>query len=1142
MTFRKSRSFISVLIALLLALQMPVVNMQSENVTWKQTGEKEVTISGKADYGTKVSINVLPSGKTYGDLADAADPASVVVYQDDTVASSKNSFSFTVGFEQCGEYTAYVRIGKQPVVTLAILCSKDYVTPENEYILYADFEGRTAEEHGLTVGSADNSVTYEQYDEEHGTSMRVHTWKGSVVSKEFDKIYQDERIAIQYSYLREDDTALQYVRFMNSNENVYQTLYSEGGKAAVFPNIRQWTRQTDEGLIASENVGGWNDALIIVDFLHAEITYAINGNHIQTIPATDITNLTYFAWCANAGSVTWLDDIRVFELDSADAEGITESCVSPELWAELSRPFDVDIESGRIGNIFSGSDTPAFDITYTEREEIADNVTVAYTVYDEYNNLVWSGSDSFTIGAEGSVTRRLVPPVTRYDLYRLEVSVTSQSHGDYDTFTQFSWANTPPIGSSNESFGLNLHYRVGRRYEQLLEITDLVGAGVVRDGLGYGYITIDEKGEAIVPDYDIAYWKELERRGMKFVFSLNDGISAYEYGSEGYCELYKEWATAIVNELNEYGLDFVIETTNEWNHNDLYTSQQYFPVLKAAYEGVKAADEEVPVVGGSVAHVYPHQLDPLFTLMEGEKYMDAFSIHIYTNETHHGPEAHLQEEMTMRARTLLDKYGYTDIPVWLTETGWTSSTNWVSEHTQAAYVARTAAVQAATDWWDVVTWYDLINDGTLSTENEHNFGIVEYSMGSWEHPEPFAAKPAFLALANYNAMTYDAEYAETLSLGDGVYAYRFAKESGKNLIFLTAETDTTVTVSLGVTTARVYDLYGNGVTYSTAGGDLVLSAGADPVYIEYGSASNTVLAEDYVKEQYLKETTGFEEGETFWDTEENATVKTDVANYGTVLTPAADEMILTKEVGAYHKNEGVLTISFDKQESTGENHEMLLGIYEEEYGGEVTPVVSQATKTSGFTHIGIGEAGGDLWNANSRSASTSGAWKHYDIVLDLVEGMTEVYYDGKLALSAAQPIDSIYGIYFTASNANTSQKYYFDNFKLYWTPNVVVDGAVTKDGTSVTLASQITAGDTLAATAQITNRDGFAKPYTLVYAISQNGRLVKTDYMTETVGAGETVKPELPFTVKDTEGLSVKVMVWEGISSMKPYVGSFLVE
>ncbi|UCH33916.1 MAG: VCBS repeat-containing protein [Armatimonadota bacterium] len=93
----------------------------------------------------------------------------------------------------------------------------------------------------------------------------------------------------------------------------------------------------------------------------------------------------------------------------------------------------------------------------------------------------------------------------------------------------------------------------------------------------------------------------------------------------------------------------------------------YVEMLREAYAGIKRANPDAIVIGGSIAAVgrldWPY-LEAIFALGAG-RYMDALSLHPYRPM----PEAG-QPRTAYRVRELLATYGLADMPVWITEEGW----------------------------------------------------------------------------------------------------------------------------------------------------------------------------------------------------------------------------------------------------------------------------------------------------------------------------------------------------------------------------------------------------------------------------------------------------------------------------------------
>ena len=100
------------------------------------------------------------------------------------------------------------------------------------------------------------------------------------------------------------------------------------------------------------------------------------------------------------------------------------------------------------------------------------------------------------------------------------------------------------------------------------------------------------------------------------------------------------------------------------------------------------------------------------------------SIHHYIHPAREGNIEALQSALAA-TRQVMDDKGDNDVPLWLTEIGWSDAPNaWgqatASQDEIAAYLTRVFTELPA----DKIFWYNFRNifDGT--TEVEHNFGLI----------------------------------------------------------------------------------------------------------------------------------------------------------------------------------------------------------------------------------------------------------------------------------------------------------------------------------------------------------------------------------------------------------------------------------
>lgn len=121
----------------------------------------------------------------------------------------------------------------------------------------------------------------------------------------------------------------------------------------------------------------------------------------------------------------------------------------------------------------------------------------------------------------------------------------------------------------------------------------------------------------------------------------------------------------------------------------------YVAMLREAYRGIKRANPEAVVIGGSLASV--GRLDwPYLEAMLAHgaaDYMDALSLHPYRPM----PES-WQPRAADRVRRLLARYGRPDMPVWITEEGWSlpdDPRTPTDEAWHASYFARSVLISWA---------------------------------------------------------------------------------------------------------------------------------------------------------------------------------------------------------------------------------------------------------------------------------------------------------------------------------------------------------------------------------------------------------------------------------------------------------------
>ena len=317
---------------------------------------------------------------------------------------------------------------------------------------------------------------------------------------------------------------------------------------------------------------------------------------------------------------------------------------------------------------------------------------------------------------------------------------------------------------------------------------------------------------------------------------------------------YNEWGDLVwhfvSHMVDRYGLDEVktwyFEVWNEFNHTDNkskpgYTTQTYANILTRAYRAVKRANPDAVVFLGGLCRVGSpldedyEWLNELLPKITGENMcFDAVSIHPYRYSS---PEDGLFRETITAFKEYLTSKGLGDVPLWISEMGWPSFRNtWtnITEKDQAEYLVRMLAINDAYSLADRVIWYDLENDGTLKTDNESNFGLLNNKA---HIPAANSAKPSYLAYANYNAMTYGYTPCGGEERENGTLVSMYENNGDTLYICQNASSDVSINVSdfSNDGLVYVYDIFGNAVEFENT-----VSVGKSPIYIEVKSANLTL--------------------------------------------------------------------------------------------------------------------------------------------------------------------------------------------------------------------------------------------------------------------------------------------------------------
>lgn len=706
---------------------------------------------------------------------------------------------------------------------------------ENPLIYFEDFENGG---HTLSI-SGDGSA--EIAETGHGGKALVAApgQQGMGLLKRFNENLNDGCILFQFSYLAENSTEDLYLYFFEQKnekqlENKKMTSFvsgsdGNGNRRESFSPSMESSAYSEQKILTG--CGEWNRVVIFVDYNGGCCRYYVNETYIGKSGISTKLNAVgaMMIWLQGEGQRVWLDDIEVRYVTRASALRINQDMVSKELLAYTGNQLDMEFETGKTGNIFAADEQVTVDLHLTEQERKSGSYVANYQVADENGVVVWSSEECFAAAPYETVTRKITPAVTKCGIYRLYATVTDGAAGMSAGFTEFSIANFSQEPVSNHTFGMCVHVGQGRyyerRWEKLVELLKRAGVGLVRDD---SYVAFkQEDGTYTVSEEHLQYWKTLADNQIDILLILS-----CNFGSENCYAEYQQLAHDMAAIMKEIGASAYFEMHNEWN-NASYISDDventYVPAQIALYEGVKSAYPDAIVVGGNTAAVPLDLFERIFAALGENPYMDMISVHeyLYTD-----PEdgSYLSNAASLRA--LLDQYGYTDVAIFESETGYSTADGWFCEEEQAYFLPRVASFRDATQVWERATWYDFQDDGTMQSDREARHGVIRSYLKTYDDPVPYAAKPAYLTLVNYNTLLADAVFVSRLDCGENACLYQYLRSDGQTVLFgFLPDGTATVGIHTGSADADIYDMYGNKQPVPGKDGNLYVQLSDKPVYI-----------------------------------------------------------------------------------------------------------------------------------------------------------------------------------------------------------------------------------------------------------------------------------------------------------------------
>jgi len=197
--------------------------------------------------------------------------------------------------------------------------------------------------------------------------------------------------------------------------------------------------------------------------------------------------------------------------------------------------------------------------------------------------------------------------------------------------------------------------------------------------------------------------------------------------------------------------------------------------------------------------------------------MDVCSIHPY-DWTQDPVSADIIGEIT-KTRNLLNRFGYKNMPIWLTEIGWADDCYGVTTREQGYYLVQLYTMLQKNSLADKMFVYCFNDNKDVRGSREASFGLV--TKGA-------VPKPSYLMIGAMNRFLSGATFVSDKVISGDVYAYTFSDRDGKTVtVCWSVKGSANISVQ-SEAIVSVYDSYGN---LKTEGNNLQLDLTKEPLYL-----------------------------------------------------------------------------------------------------------------------------------------------------------------------------------------------------------------------------------------------------------------------------------------------------------------------
>lgn len=696
------------------------------------------------------------------------------------------------------------------------------------------------------VGTAQNLNEVATKDENHPNVIQVKA--GQTVNFYLDQTRQSELDILSFDFMAADQNVWGIFHLLNGSaaknatgkDKYKRWFFISQSQFSNFSGMR--TDSMGDNKINTEG-GKWYHVDSCVDYVGKMCYFYLDGEFLGIIDLDEDMSISEGFQLIHenrADTYVQLDNVKYYQiLKQGDVMDIPDNITYPKEVTSYMKITDENLGSNFFGEKIKANlsvtnpydKTTEFDIDATlvndnkiEEETINNKVTLKAGETKEIP-LEFTAQGYGFYNIEVKSTDNLKKRVCEVEK---KISVSVKSDGI-----------NPKVGLCNHyahSGGaptMEVDYMYGHGTYELDRKTDMLanaGFSLLREEIHWARFE-RTPGSFVYPEVHQKNDNALKRNGMSRMVILAFGNEAViEPGvpvTQEQIAKFAEYAKQCA--LVTKDMDVCFEVWNEYNHipfNPNGSVEDYVNMLKATYNAVKSVNPNATVYGmGGITYISNmYEWAEEFLKLGGQNYCDGFSIHPYTPSG----TAYDAYDVFNKCNDLFEKYGAGDKKIALSEIGWTTA----DDNVQAYKTVQFAIL--INDDVDLTVFY-VSQEKTNDNLSEKRFGITKAWDISMTYPEePYAAKAAFVSMANFNKLMKNAKGREEIKAEDTQVAInKFDAGDGNNILVCWSNgAEKNGTLNLNTNSVTVYDMYGNESKYNVVDNKLDINLGTDPVYVK----------------------------------------------------------------------------------------------------------------------------------------------------------------------------------------------------------------------------------------------------------------------------------------------------------------------